>query len=286
MAQNDQSRTRRILRLRPPFAGAKGHLAARLAIPPLLIFNLLLTCCHSGWPLRLPREAALHRLEVLRLDYNQKAFIEAAGKGDIEAVSLYLDAGIDPNGEDKSLVAGASDDPFKIIGFQDVTALDAATSRNQVKMIRFLAARGADPNLPTGWTPLFNAAFGADATTVKTLLDCGANPNAVDYFGNPVAWWAISSEPPEGRGKREYTRRYTDCLRELLERGADVNAKNARGETLLIHAATFSGPETVGLLIEKGADLKAVDEAGQRAKQRAVEGGEQEIVALLEKAGG
>ena len=43
----------------------------------------------------------------------------------------------------------------------------------------------------------------------------------------------------------------------LLEKGADVNARNTAGWTPLLHAAQFSSSEIVELLIEKGADVNA-----------------------------
>jgi ankyrin repeat protein len=46
---------------------------------------------------------------------------------------------------------------------------------------------------------------------------------------------------------------HTKIVQLLLEKGADVNAKNKYGETALMYAAENGHTETVQLLLEKGA---------------------------------
>jgi ankyrin repeat protein len=52
------------------------------------------------------------------------------------------------------------------------------------------------------------------------------------------------------------------AVRKLLDRGADVNARDAEGNTPLILASFYAGPECVQLLIETGADVNAANRAG------------------------
>src|SRR6516165_9550994 len=52
------------------------------------------------------------------------------------------------------------------------------------------------------------------------------------------------------------------AVRKLLDNGADVNARDAAGNTPLILAAFYASPESVELLIEKGADLNSANKAG------------------------
>lgn len=59
------------------------------------------------------------------------------------------------------------------------------------------------------------------------------------------------------------------AIRKLLDGGADVNSRDAAGNTPLILAALYAGPECVELLLERGADAGAVNLAGATALHRA-----------------
>src|SRR5215471_20418353 len=51
-------------------------------------------------------------------------------------------------------------------------------------------------------------------------------------------------------------------VRQLLDNGSDVNARDAEGNTPLILASFYASPECLELLIEKGADVNSVNKAG------------------------
>jgi serine/threonine-protein phosphatase 6 regulatory ankyrin repeat subunit B len=76
----------------------------------------------------------------------------------------------------------------------------------------------------------------------------------------------------------------TAGVKALIDKGADVNAKNKDGDTALMSASLKGHTEIVKALIEKGADVNAKDKAGWTALMSASFYGYIEIVrALLNK---
>jgi hypothetical protein len=72
---------------------------------------------------------------------------------------------------------------------------------------------------------------------------------------------------------------------DLLERGADPNAKNIVGRPVLVEAAARSCHEIVGVLLKKGADPNERSEDGSTALLKAVMAGDVETVKALAAGG-
>jgi ankyrin repeat protein len=73
----------------------------------------------------------------------------------------------------------------------------------------------------------------------------------------------------------------------LLAQGADVNAKDNRGQTALMKAAQgrWKHLEVVKLLVERGADINATDNEGNTAVTLAGSSGQPETVRFLSAKG-
>src|SRR4051794_38304570 len=100
-------------------------------------------------------------------DSDVEAYVQAAGRGDFDAVRAFLAAGMPVDAETHT-------------GTALIHAID-----NPV-MIQFLLSAGANVNGPQpepgGLTPLISAALFGRSEIVRLLLGAGANPNFRSYF--------------------------------------------------------------------------------------------------------
>lgn len=134
-----------------------------------------------------------------------------------------------------------------------------------------------------GWigdTPLHWPAHNGYVKIVEILLDAGADIEAdeVGWAGGKPLHWASEHEPT--------------TVKVLLERGADVNARNIKegsdfiGFTPLMMNASQKNDcaEVTEMLIAAGADVSATDPNGRSALDIAEEKGLKRISEVLRKA--
>jgi len=97
---------------------------------------------------------------------------------------------------------------------------------------------------------VFSAIRSGDIAAVKTALLAAADVNGRDSEGStPLMYAALYSN--------------TECMRLLLDRGADPNAANQAGGVALIWAA--GNLDKVQLLVERGANVNAQSKLGKTA---------------------
>ena len=86
---------------------------------------------------------------------------------------------------------------------------------------------------------------------LKAVLDGGVNPNVEEYYGagEPYLFRFASQDTP-------------DSLRLMVERGANVNARDSLGNSAIMEAIGVFAIDEVNYLLDHGADPKVVDKQG------------------------
>jgi ankyrin repeat protein len=145
----------------------------------LLIPLLLLSACGTA------QEGAIKKLEARGLQFTEQAFVDSAGKGDGDAVKLFLAAGMNPNS------ANTDGRP----------ALFAAALAGNETIVDQLLDAGADVNTKTkdGQTPLMGAAVKGNTRIVNILFSRGADLNVKDNYEFTALMYADGAEKSETR---------------------------------------------------------------------------------------
>lgn len=97
---------------------------------------------------------------------------------------------------------------------------------------------------------LLQAVDSSDVARVRALLKEGASPNTRNRYGGLELQMALM-------------RHHVEVARELVDAGADVNAVNPHGDTMLMIAAPYD--DQVQLLLDHGAKLQPQNARGQTA---------------------
>lgn len=154
------------------------------------------------------------------------------------------------------------------------SALCLAAGRGDLAAVKRLLRVGANVNGPKGEvTPLMLAAKQSHLEILRYLLSKGARVEATAVPGSLTALLAAQDLP---------------CIKALIQGGANVNAADVDGETVLMHWLSRPDREAekvIRLLIANGADVHCGAEAGETSLMRAVEAGNAAVVRLLLKKG-
>ena len=171
------------------------------------------------------------------------------------------------------------------------------------KYMEILMAAGADMNATDikGNTPLMLAMINGYKKTMDLLIGStrGTDDNLLDKNGNPgvpdekIFLECVKSLIEAGADVNQPNeKKYTplmyakaDSLEVLLSAGADVNAANTNGVTALMLNAMRGDSVSTLRLLEAGADVNSADRMGETALSRALFFGHTDCVKLMIDAG-
>lgn len=184
----------------------------------------------------------------------------AAFLGHADTARLLIDNGADVNAEnyegDTPLNAAYVDwDTTKgIAGFLQIDVNEEAVGFGRTRVVELFNqydAKLGEGNSDSRGDELCEAAAAGDIEAMKAQLIEGADPNARDReLGvTPLSWATLFNQVEVG----EF----------LIQKGADVNARNRDGGTPLHGAAFLGHADIAALLIQKGADVNAKNDKGE-----------------------
>ncbi|SEC99094.1 hypothetical protein [Streptomyces melanosporofaciens] len=164
-------------------------------------------------------------------------------------------------------------------------ALLLAAAAGDPAALRAALGEGADVGTLDEYaaTPLHHAVAAPSAAAVDALLAAGADPRAQAAFGNAPQFTAAGPGRPYPTARRVEDEEHWSLLWSLLDAGADINAVNTAGQTLL-DLAVRSEPypeRQVRLLLERGAVSRELATTRVDALVRRVPYGYEEELCVL-----
>jgi ankyrin repeat protein len=115
----------------------------------------------------------------------------------------------------------------------------------------------------TGQTPFLRAALSADTTTMRLLVQHGADPNLPTLAGTTPLMAASGVNWVVAQTYTESKQAQIDAVNLCLEFGANINATNSMGLTALLGAVNRGSNEIIELLVRRGARLDIRDKEGR-----------------------
>ena len=149
----------------------------------------------------------------------------------------------------------------KLTGRSGISPVAAAAYAGNDAIVEALLAHGADEQVPdeTGKPPILYAAAGGRLDVLKQLLARNIDINA--RYPNDLTLLMWASGPDEKAAETQAIK----VVSYLLEAGAHIDDRDARGRTALMIAAEGGRAEIANLLLARGADPSLKDKAGKSA---------------------
>ncbi len=181
-------------------------------------------------------------------DINDDLFI-AADTGDTAKAKQAISAGADVNAKNSEAFTAL----HKAATWND--ALKDGAQAGKFEIAKLLIQKNADINARDnrGYTPMHWAAEQPNLEFMRLLVENGAMVDSKDKFGSTPLHFAVSTSW-HGASK---------VAAFLIENGARVDSKDNSGGTPLHKSTMGPNPKAIKLLIQKGADVNEADKRGQ-----------------------
>ena len=188
---------------------------------------------------------------------NQSEYFKRVAEGDYPAVSVLLEAGVDP----------------AIRNDMNETALIVASKKGRALVAELLLQHKADVDATdsSGKTALMHSLSTDNNSLIFSLIDAGAEVNMRDHEGRTALIYAVTNNK-------------LSVITALRKKGALVNGADFEGLTALHYAVKNSNTPIVRVLLEDGdetADPNIADRNGNTPLFTAAANGSTDIVKML-----
>jgi cytohesin len=200
-------------------------------------------------------------------------------------LKMLLNAGADPT--------AFTADPGKYVGY-GTTPFHLASEYGYLESLKIIIDSGVDIHCRNieGNTALHEAAYARVPAALKMLLEAGADPNATNKYGktpilnaSKVVYYLDPTTFSLDTKSYFQDEESYDCIKLLLEAGADPNVQDDEGCTAMQNVSEAGSEGCVKLLLTSGADLNIHDKKGISALEKASAKGSIDCVRLLLAAG-
>ncbi|XP_043289495.1 protein shank isoform X5 [Venturia canescens] len=231
------------------------------------------------------------QLKAMHTRTNLRRLLDYVANSQVEKIAKMCSKGLDPNfhcqetGETPLTLATSLKKPSKVIialvnggalldyrTKEGLTAMHRAVERNSLEAVKTLLELGASPNYKDtkGLTPLYySVIYKTDPMLCETLLHDHATIGAQDLQG----WQEVH---------QACRNNLVQHLDHLLFYGADMNARNASGNTPLhVCAVNNTDSSCIRQLLFRGAQKDSLNYANQTPYQVAVIAGNMELAEVI-----